>query len=305
MDISLTKLRYLIAIARAESYSRAAEALNVSQPALSRAVAAIENQYGVVIFERGRSGARPTKVGAQIIAQIDAFLGGARTLDYNMRLFGRGEIGHLSLGLGPHLANLLLARLGRQVMAAKPRVKLRTIVGPPDTLMQALIGNRIDLFVSPDYYDPVPPEIELRRLGAVSVSLVVRADHPLAGRGPLMFAEIAQGSFATTIDAQWPGDPGLFICDNYYVMREVVLESDLVWLCARQFVEADIAAGRMAVLTVIDPPPRLDPRPIVVGRLKGRQCSRFEGEVIDFFAAQLGGADGRPATAGEGGCAIP
>jgi len=287
MDFSLTKLRYVVAVAKAQSYSRAAEQLNVSQPALSRTIAAIETHYGVTIFERGRMGARPTLMGAQIIAEIEVLLRNADTLDYNLQLFGRGEVGRLSLGLGPHVASLLLPRLGRHVMTAKPRIKLRTVVRPPDILMQELINNQIDLFVSPDYHDEVPPEIEIQRLGSVSVSLVVRAAHPLAGKREITFSDIANWPFATTTDARWPGDPGLFICDSYYVMREVVLESDVIWLCARQFAEKDIDEGRMVVLSVPDAPAPLDPTPVVVGRLRGRSYSRFESEVIEFFETHL------------------
>ena len=52
MSVSLGRLQQLITVARCGSFSRAAEELNVSQPALSRSIAALERRYGVQIFNR-------------------------------------------------------------------------------------------------------------------------------------------------------------------------------------------------------------------------------------------------------------
>lgn len=158
----------------------------------------------------------------------------------------------------------------------------------PEDLVQQLLDNRIDLIISPDYHDEAPTDIETRCLGKESVDLVVRAGHPLAKHEMVMFADVERWPIATTSHFRWPGDPGLFICDNYFIMRDLVRDSDLVWICAREFVEEDIAQGRMVALSVPDAPEPLDPTDVVLGRLKGRACSRLEREVIDFFENRLG-----------------
>ena len=287
MLLSLTKLRYLLAVAKAGSFSRAAEDLNVSQPALSRTIAAMEAHYGVAMFERGRTGARLTSQGAQMVAEIEVLLRDASNLDHNLHLYGRGEAGRVDIGLGPHIASLFLARMGRHFMSAKPKVKIRVLIRPPEVLMQELLENRIDLFVSPDYRNEIFPEIEVRKIGGVSTALVVRAGHPLAGRKDLTFDDVIRWPLATPHDAKWKGDPGLFICDNYHIMREVVLDSDLVWLCARQFVKNELDDGSMVVLTIRDAPNFLDETPIFIGRLKGRAPSPIDREVEQFFEASF------------------
>ena len=287
MNLSLTKLRYLLAVAKAGNFSRAAEELNLSQPALSRTIAALEAHYGVTIFERGRSGARLTAAGAQMVEEVKALLRNASNLDHNLHLYGSGETGRVDIGLGPHIASLFLAELGKHFMSAKPRLKIRTLIRPPDVLMQELVDNRIDLFISPDYRGAIFPEIEVRKIGSVATDLIVRVGHPLAGRKDLTFAELANWPFATPHDAKWPGDPGLFICDNYHIMREIVLDSDLVWFCARQFAREQLDAGSMVTLTVLDPPDFLDATPIVIGRLKGRNPAPIDGELERFFEARF------------------
>ena len=68
MDVDLAKLNQLLVIARTGSFSRAAEELRITQPALSRSVAGLEQRFGFRIFERGRGGATPTTVGALVLA---------------------------------------------------------------------------------------------------------------------------------------------------------------------------------------------------------------------------------------------
>ena len=287
MILSLTKLRYLLAVAKAGNFSRAAEELNVSQPALSRTVAAIEAHYGVTIFERGRDGARLTAAGKQMVGEIKALVRNAANLDHNLQLYGNGEAGRVDIGLGPHVASLLLSAMGKHFMSMKPRFKIRTLIRPPDVLMQELVDNKIDFFVSPDYRSIIFPDIQVRKIGSVATDVIVRAGHPLVSRKSLTFAELSQWPFATPHDAKWPGDPGLFICDNYHIMREIVLESDLVWFCARQFAMTQIDNGSMVALTITDPPDFLEATPIFVGRLKGRKASPIEQELEQFFEQRL------------------
>ncbi len=77
MDFSLRALRHAIALARHRHYGRAAAALNISQPALSRSVAALEDVVGVQLFERGRGGVRPTEFGQLLVSRGAALLDGA------------------------------------------------------------------------------------------------------------------------------------------------------------------------------------------------------------------------------------
>ena len=67
--MTLTDLRYIVALARERHFGRAAEKCHVSQPTLSVAVKKLEEQLGVPLFERGVGEVRTTPIGEQIIAQ--------------------------------------------------------------------------------------------------------------------------------------------------------------------------------------------------------------------------------------------
>ena len=72
--MTLTELRYIVALARESHCGRAAEKCHVAQPTLSVAVKKLEDALGVTLFERNSGEVRPTAIGAQIVAQAERVL---------------------------------------------------------------------------------------------------------------------------------------------------------------------------------------------------------------------------------------
>jgi LysR family hydrogen peroxide-inducible transcriptional activator len=72
--MTLTELKYIVAVARAKHFGHAAEACFVAQPTLSVAIKKLEDELGVVLFERGGSEVSVTPLGAQIVAQAERVL---------------------------------------------------------------------------------------------------------------------------------------------------------------------------------------------------------------------------------------
>ena len=103
MDLSLPKLQHLVAVATCGSFSRAATELNLSQPALSRSIAGIEDRYGFAIFNRVGHGVELTAAGLQVLEQARPVLRHLQVLDSNMRLIAKGRSGRLALGMAPLL----------------------------------------------------------------------------------------------------------------------------------------------------------------------------------------------------------
>src|SRR4051794_40654890 len=67
MDVHLRDLRYFLAVARELNFTRAAEMLYVSQPALSKQIRALERQLRVTLFDRGGGGVRLSRAGAELV----------------------------------------------------------------------------------------------------------------------------------------------------------------------------------------------------------------------------------------------
>ncbi len=83
--MTLTELRYIVALAREHHFGRAADKCNVSQPTLSVAVKKLEEELGVALFERGSGDVRATPIGTQVVAQAERVLAEAARVARNRR----------------------------------------------------------------------------------------------------------------------------------------------------------------------------------------------------------------------------
>lgn len=255
MDFDLTRLQHIVAVARNRSFSRAAEELNITQPALSRSIAAFERRFAVRLFERGRGGVRPTPIGSLVLAEAERLLRAAGDLEHNLKLYGRGEAGRISLGVGPLAASLILPRLSRKLLGEKQSLQLRASIKPPEQLLHELLTDEIELIVANSWNLSGIPELETTLVGSIKLALMVRGGHPLARRSQVQLADIR--SFPVTNAGELPligltGEAGAFICDNIYIMREAVLGTDCVWLGPPDLFRKDTEAGILHVLDTED-----------------------------------------------------
>lgn len=145
--MTLTELRYLVNLDKERHFGRAAERSFVSQPTLSVAVKKLEDELGVLLFERNRGEARPTPVGERIIAQARRVLAEAALVE-DLAKEGRDELtGALRLGaiytVGPYLLPALVPLL-RQRTPLMPLVIEENFTA---VLLQQLRGNELDAVI--------------------------------------------------------------------------------------------------------------------------------------------------------------
>jgi LysR family transcriptional regulator, hydrogen peroxide-inducible genes activator len=145
--MTLTELRYLVNLDKERHFGRAAERSFVSQPTLSVALKKLEDELGVILFERNRGEARPTPVGEQIIAQARRVLSEARLIE-DLARHGRDEIsGPLRLGaiytVGPYLLPGLVPLLRDRA----PQMPLMIEENFTAKLLEQLRDNELDVIL--------------------------------------------------------------------------------------------------------------------------------------------------------------
>src|SRR6266511_4164118 len=99
LNVHLQQLAYLREVVRRGSISAAAEALHVSQPALSQALAELGRRLNVPIFERAGRGRRLTAAGQEVLRYAEETLTGAEALGRRLALLRDGEGGTLNAGM--------------------------------------------------------------------------------------------------------------------------------------------------------------------------------------------------------------
>lgn len=164
-------LRFFLAIARAESLSAAGRTLGVSQPTVSRRLAAMEDRLGVRLFDRTAQGYAPTAAGGEILETAmhleDEFAGIER------RLFGRDLrlTGSLRVTCTEVLANCYLARHLSRFLAEHPEIELNVIC----TFQQLSLGRR-EADVAIRMTNRPPDTLIGRRLATVAIGVYGATD---------------------------------------------------------------------------------------------------------------------------------
>jgi len=249
MKYDLRKLSQMVCVARCGSFSGAAEQLHLTQPALSRNIAALERELGIVFFNRGRGGATLTAEGAVAVEAAEALLRQADVLEHNLRLLHRGDTGRIAFGMGPMVASLALSRLSCAFLRERPQLHLRAAVKPAPELLEDLLQDRIELVVCGREQLQLSPLVRVAPLARLPIAHVVRAGHPLAGKRSVK-ASLLQ-AYPYLAGAELPATlaaAGGLACDNYHILREVTLESDGIWLTYPHLIQSDLASGTLCQL---------------------------------------------------------
>ena len=141
---TLRQLRYVETLDRTNHFGRAADLCAVSQPALSTAVAALEAEFGLPLFERSTRGVRPTPFGARVAERARAILRGVDDL-HALALAERGALrGRIGLGIIPTVAPYLLPTLAGLLAGRHPDVELRVRESVTATLVAEVTDGRLD-----------------------------------------------------------------------------------------------------------------------------------------------------------------
>jgi LysR family hydrogen peroxide-inducible transcriptional activator len=164
--VTLTELKYIVAVARERHFGRAAEACFVSQPTLSVAVKKLEDELGVQLFERGVNEVSVTPLGEQIVDQARQVLQQAATIKEIAKQGNDPLTGPLRLGVIYTIGPYLLPSLVKQLMQAAPQmplilqenftVKLLELLkqGELDAAILALPVPEAGLNITPLYDEP-------------------------------------------------------------------------------------------------------------------------------------------------------
>lgn len=210
--MTLSELRYIVAVARQRHFGRAAEQCYVSQPSLSVSVKKLEEELGVKIFERAQSEVRVTEIGKQIVAQAERALAEAERIKL-VAAAGKDQLrGALRLGVIHTIAPYLLPDLVAALRDAARGMPLDIEENTTENLDRMLREAAIDAAVLALPYDA--PGIETQAIYDEDFKLIVPARHSWSKRRKVSADELR--------------DENLLLLSIGHCFRDQVLEA-----CAR------------------------------------------------------------------------
>lgn len=207
---TLQQLAYLVAVDEHRHFGKAAEACDVSQPALSAQIRELEKRLGCTLFERGNRQVLPTAVGVRVIDRARGVLRDADELVTAARLDPDELRGPLALGVIPTMAPYLLPGLLPLLTAAHRRVELHLHELKTSEILRLLRDGGLDLGllalpVTGDDLVQVP-------LAEDPFVLALPENHPLAGTRPLPVSAITDLPVILLEEGHCLRDQALSVC---------------------------------------------------------------------------------------------
>lgn len=188
--MTLTELKYIVAVARERHFGRAAEACFVSQPTLSVAIRKLEDELGVTLFERGGSEVGVTPIGQRIVAQAQKVLEESANLKEIARQGHDPLAGPLRVGVIHTIGPYLLPRLVPEQIERTPQMPLLLQENFTVRLLELLRQGEIDCAIMAL---PLPEAgLEIRPLYDEPFVVAVPRDHPWADRESVSAEDLKQ-----------------------------------------------------------------------------------------------------------------
>lgn len=266
--LDLRLLHQALILARHRNFARAAEALHLTQPALSRSIASLEAALGERLFDRTRQGVEPTSFGRMLLARAQLLVDDATELERDFRLMRGLELGELRVGAGAYAAELSVGQAAGRLMGRHPQLRVDLTSADVRSLIAALLDRRLDLAVIELSMLDDQTAFATEALPEHGACFFCRAGHPLM--------QIAQPSLEQVLAYPYVGtrmpqrvaagflqlarvghvDPGSgdylppVKVDSVQVAKEVVLQSDAVGAAPLALLAAEIRTGRLQPLAL-------------------------------------------------------
>jgi DNA-binding transcriptional LysR family regulator len=186
--MELRHLRYFVAIAEEQSFTRAAERLWVAQPGLSTQIRRLEEELGVKLFERHTRGVELTAAGEIFLERARAALAAADAARAVVSDLESGLVGTIRLGIATGPESDLVKPLLERFAAEHPNVEMTVVESFGGTLWRDLRDGRLDAMIVPSVFGS--PELHRIQLAAEPLVVLAGAGHRLGRTGPISAGEL-------------------------------------------------------------------------------------------------------------------
>ena len=294
--LDLWSLRVLVAVADCGSFSGAAESLNLTQPAVSRQIAALERRLGVTLFRRLPRGVRTTHAGEVAIDQARAILGRVSDMEARLKALVGLEGARVRVSAFPSAHTSLVPEVIGRFTRRYAGVEVSLVDVPSGEAIRAVRAGEVDLALVTEWDDPHPrggDGVELLSLVEDRLFIALPRGHRLARRRPLRLPDLRD---ETWIEGAHPDCLGPledlgraigipprigYVCDDWNGKQALVAEG----LGVMVFPALALASARGDVV-VQRPSPKLPPRRVYVAVAEERYRAPAVTELLEvLFAA--------------------
>ena len=199
MPIDIRLLRQVLALGKHRNFARAAESLHISQPALSRSIAGLEQSLGVRLFDRTPAGVEPTICGQTVIDRGHDILNKEKERRREIFLVQGIEVGELSIGAEPFPFEISVSHEVAKLITRYPKLQVRIDKGSPPAIVNRVMTGDIDIGVADTRHCEDFARLTVELLPEHAVACCCRRGHPLAGRRSLSLEDLLDFPIVGTV----------------------------------------------------------------------------------------------------------
>ena len=263
------QFRYFIALNEHRSFVRAADAMGITQPAFSRSIQGLEQEFGCVLVDRGNKDLRPTPEGQVVLQHALSLVQGAALLSSEVTQMTKLDAGEVRFGCGPAPAVKLVPDAVAQFTSAHPKVRTCFAVDNWEKLSRSLNREEIEFFIADIRHFEADPNYQTQPLTPKRGVFFCRPGHPLLAKESLSTNDMFDYPLATTLIP--PGIRKLLAnlsgridfsptieTEHFPALVKIVRQSNAIGVGTAEAFAEDIAQGSLALLHWRNLPQNID-----------------------------------------------
>jgi DNA-binding transcriptional LysR family regulator len=194
--MQLRHLRYFIAVADEQNFTRAAERLQITQPTLSRRIEDLEEELDLPLFDRRRHPIQLTPAGEAFLEGTRATLAQLEEAVIKAQRIHRGELGYLTVGFTSSIANSIFPNILQTFRQRYPEIKLILQEEQSASLIRKLRDRQADIVFIYLYHDiSEANDLETMSLTQEPLVAVLPKNHPLAAKSRISLSDLKDEAF--------------------------------------------------------------------------------------------------------------
>lgn len=286
--LNLRQIEAFKAVVEYGTVSRAAQMLNISQPAMSRLIAHLEMDTGLWLFDRVKGRLAPTEHAMSLYQEVDRIFAGVRQVENAVEAIRRQEQGRLTLGVLPALANAFIQRVTTRFLEERPAVFCSVQALSSQWIIDWIVTRKLDVgLIEPGLENPY---LTIEPLMEHSLVCVMPIGHPLTAKTHIEPQDLDQIPFVSLNPDSYPGRHVQHVFDDYKVTPRTVLIANVApTLC--EFVAAGLGVSLVHPLVASGFEGRLTVRrfePAIPFNFQlCRSIDSRNTRLIDAFSAEL------------------
>ncbi|MBP5073147.1 LysR family transcriptional regulator [Pseudomonas chlororaphis] len=263
--ITLKQLRHLQAIIRHGSIHRAAEALHVTPPALTRSLSVLETDMDIQLFDRNKNGMQATAFCLQIQERCARLISDTEDLMREARIYSNQDTGTLSIGVGGLAGETVFDSIFPDFVALNPKVQTQIIEGDPQDILSKLQNRQLDLVIAGTSSPLNVDGLRVQPLKTSATAIFIRSGHPLERRENVSLTELLGFPMlsATPLISSHPirrllvqqnfvAPEPYVICSNYQLLKQILLRTNAWVQAPLSHFAAEVKGSELLTLDVPD-----------------------------------------------------